>query len=295
MSSLFKKTNLLLLFIAFLWGVGFIFQRAAMDYMGPITFNAYRFIIAALCLLPFIFKADFYQEVTSSIYLSVGGGILSGCILFFAALFQQYSIQYTALANVGFITGLYVVIVSFLSVFLGYRYKKFAWFGVLFACYGLYLLSGFKGKFDNIGDVLALVGALFWAMHILTVSILVKKVSPYIIALIQFIACGVLSFMAALLFEENLFNLDASGIFWVLITGVIVTAFGYTLQIIAQAKAEPFHAAIIFSLEAVFAAIAAYLVFQEQLTVLETLGCLLMFLGCIMAQYPGKSKKIIAL
>jgi drug/metabolite transporter (DMT)-like permease len=285
-----NKANAILLFVAFLWGISFVFQRAAMEYMGPITFNAYRFVIAAICLLPFVLKGEIYREIKSQGFLSVRGGCVAGCVLFFGALFQQYSIQYTALANVGFITGLYVAIVPLMGIFLGYRYKRYAWLGVLGACYGLYLLSGLKGSFDNIGDALALMGAVFWAAHILIISILVKGSSLYLVAFIQFMVCGILSFIAALLFENDIFSIGTSGIVWVLLTGIVATALGYTLQIIAQSKVEPFSAAIIFSLESVFAAIAGYVVFQEYLTTVEFLGCLLIFVSCIVAQYPGKVK-----
>lgn len=282
------KNNLMLVLVALLWGIAFLFQREGMVHMGPLTFIAHRFLIATACLVLFVYFRKTNMRSLSSIN-GIKGGVYAGLILFFGSMLQQFSIQYTALANVAFITSLYVIIVPLMGIFLAHRYSSFVWIGGLIACTGLYFLSGVDSDFKNLGDILALIGAVFWAGHILVLGFWVKKSDPYIIALIQFFVCGLLSLISAFIFEDNIFTISTNGFITVLLCGVIVTAFAYSLQIVAQAKVAPFNASIIFSLESVFAAIAAYLAYQEWLSNIELAGCALILAGCIIAQYQGRS------
>jgi len=224
------KINLGLLLIAFIWGIGFVPQRLGLEYLGPSAFNALRFAIGALTLIPILilFKSVSLSALRNSFLLS----LLLGSLLFLGAAFQQAAIQYTSLANVAFITGLNVIFVPILGFFIGYRYALIVWFGGLLAIAGLYLMTGSSTELSLKGDLLALVGAVFWATHLLTLAKKAGDQNQLALAFLQFTVCAMLSAVVALGFEERLLPATIEGYLWPMVNGVIVVGIAYTLQVI---------------------------------------------------------------
>ncbi|MCH2191053.1 MAG: DMT family transporter [Gammaproteobacteria bacterium] len=289
MNSRFK-INTLLVLVAFIWGFGFIPQKLGMNYVGPAAFNALRFALGAATLLPLIFflrarqRAEFDQKVTQS---TIAVGVVLGALLFFGALFQQMALLYTSVANVAFITGLYVILVPVIGFFLGVRYAAIVWAGGLLAIVGLYLMTGGGQASALKGDLIALIGALAWAVHIMVLSRRSGDHQQVALAAYQFAFCAIFSLLFALIVEPNVLPETIEGYLWPLVNGVIVVGVGYTIQVLVMDRAEPFQASLIFSLEAVFGAIAGYWIFDESFTIAALIGAMLMLIGCILAQSPS--------
>lgn len=280
------KANLILLFVSLIWGISFVFQREAMDYMGPFSFNAFRFLLGGLVLLPIIWKTKSYKKEnsTSKRKALFKGAFAAGLLMFCGAGFQQFGIQYTTLANVGFITGLYIVFVPIIGIFLGHRYKHGIWIAILIAATGLYLLSGAEGFTMAYGDLLVLMGAVFWAIHVIVIDHMSSKHDQVSFAALQFFFCAALSYAAALAVDDKALITTFEEWKWVLASGIVAVGLGYTLQVIGQTVSPPTQAAVIMSLEAVFAALAGYVVYDETLGTKALIGCTLMLGGCLMAQ-----------
>ncbi|MCL1080117.1 DMT family transporter [Parashewanella spongiae] len=284
--------NLLLLLTAALWGFGFIAQVLGMEHLEPFAFNGYRFIVGAISLLPLLY---FYKKKNK---LVIGdkrslmtGAVAMGVILFIAATFQQVGLLYTTAANAGFITGLYIVIVPIFGLALKHSTGLNTWLGCLLAVVGLYFLSVSDDLSIGYGDSLQLAGAVFWACHILVIDHYSVKHSPLVLAFIQFVICGILSLMTSFVIETTtMANVIAAG-GSLLYGGVVSVGIAYTIQIVAQKKAHPSHAAIILSLEAVFAAIGGMWILNQMLSEREMMGCGFMLLGMLISQVPLKMFK----
>ncbi len=282
--------NPCLIFIALIWGIGFVPQKLGLDYLGASAFNAWRFAIGGLVLLPVLYLAG---ALTKRTFMSRSSLILSlvlGVLLFAGALMQQISLKYTTIANASFITGLYVILVPAMTIALGYRYKLIVLLGGLIAVIGLYLLTQGGTGLALKGDTFALIGAVFWALHLIVMSERSGQHDSLVLAFFQFMFCAFLSLVYALSFENNLIPNAAIGYLWPIVSGVIVVGIAYTLQVWVMDKAEPFAASIIFSLESVFGAIAAYFVFDQSLGVAGLLGAGLMLVGGVLAQLEEASK-----
>ena len=284
-------TNLVLLLIAVVWGFGFVPQRLGMDYVGPAAFNGMRFLLGAISLLPVLCLSKSVSLESVFNWPTLRLSLLLGGILFGGASFQQISIQFTSLANVAFITGLYVIVVPIIGFFIGYKYKLIVWIGGFIAIAGLYLMTGSNGAIALKGDLLALVGAVFWAIHMLVLAKKAAKYNQLVLAFYQFLFCGLFSVLVATGFEDRILPEVAAGYVWPLLNGIIVVGVAYTLQVFVMQHAEPFAASLILALEAVFGAIAGYFIFNEQLAVAGLMGALMMFMGCILAQLPGSQSK----
>jgi drug/metabolite transporter (DMT)-like permease len=285
-------TNLVLLLIALIWGVGFVPQRLGMDYVGPVAFNGMRFLLGSICLLPVLCLSKSVSLESLFNWPTLRLSVLLGCILFAGATLQQISIQFTSLANVAFISGLYVIVVPIIGFFIGYKYKLIVWFGGFIAIAGLYLMTGSNGAVALKGDLLALLGAVFWAVHMLVLAKKAAKYNQLVLAFYQFLYCGLFSVLLAAGFEDHLLPDVAAGYIWPLLNGVIVVGVAYTLQVFVMQHAEPFTAALILALEAVFGAMAGYFFFNEQLAAAALVGALMMLVGCTLAQLPGSQAKI---
>ncbi|PCI46310.1 MAG: EamA family transporter [Alphaproteobacteria bacterium] len=280
------RANLILLLTAFIWGISFIFQKDAMEYMGPFSFNAFRFLLGGLVLLPLISWRNKRKHKTEKPFspATIKGAFLAGALIFFGAGFQQYGIQYTTIGNTGFITGLYIVFVPIISIFMGQRYGHGIWFAVAIACLGLYLLSDMNGLAMARGDFLVLLGSVFWAFHVIVIGHMAKRHDQIKFAALQFFACAAFSYLAALYMGDKVMLLTFDEWKWIIISGILAIAFGYTLQVIGQTTSPPAQAAVIMSLEAVFAAIAGYFYYGEILELRALIGCALMFAGCLLTQ-----------
>jgi len=283
------QANLMLLVTAAIWGFAFVAQRVAMDHMGPFSFNAVRFLLGAASLLPLIWFFSRKKAVATttaaktSIWLA--GGV-AGAILFVAAALQQVGLLDTTAAKAGFITGLYMILVPFLGLFLRHVTGLNAWLGALLALVGLYLLSINADFSMSRGDFLMFVGAIFWACHILWIDFIGRRVNALQLSAVQFLACGLLSSVAA--FWQETPTVASVLLAWpaILFASFISVGLAYTLQVVAQKKAKPTHAAIIMSMEAVFAAIGGVVFLDENLPMGGWIGCGLMMTGMLLSQIP---------
>lgn len=281
----------LLLLTAFIWGFAFVAQRVGMAHVGPFGFNGVRFALGCLALLPVLFRngvrgADPSLSQRGGLFSfpGLGGGVLAGLVLFAGASFQQVALVYTTAGNAGFITGLYVVLVPVMGIALGHSTHAGTWLGCTLAAVGLYLLSVTDHFTIALGDVLVLVGAFFWALHVHVIGWLSPRRDPLQIAFLQYAACSALSVLVSVGVEQNTTSAYLSAAIPLLYGGVLSVGVAYTLQVVAQRRARPAHAAIILSLEAVFAALGGWMILGETLTVRGGTGCLLMFCGMLVSQ-----------
>ncbi len=290
MKSQLIKSDILLLITGLIWGFAFVAQRIGMDYVGPFTYNGVRFALGSLSLIPLILitrKNSSPRESTvgnlSPAKLLLFGGI-TGVALFLGASLQQVGLVYTTAGKAGFITGLYVVIVPILWFIRGRRSGSGTWIGAVLAAMGLYLLS-VSGDFTvQFGDLLEIIGAFFWAIHILMIDRYSKRINPIVLSMIQFAFCSIFSLITAGIFETIVLQGILDAAVPILYGGLGSVGIAYTLQVVAQRHAHPAHAAIILSLESVFAAIGGWLILNELLSTRALTGCALMFIGMLASQ-----------
>ncbi|MDR1735105.1 MAG: DMT family transporter [Oscillospiraceae bacterium] len=292
-----KKTpiaTLCLFLTAAIWGFAFVAQVQGMEYMGTLTFGGIRFALGTLSLLPVILLFERGKSSKAEKLLTLKYGSVTGLILFAASTLQQYGIELTGSAGkAGFLTGLYIVLVPLFGVFLGKRPTWLTYVAALFALGGLYFLSvpdGFGAL--AVGDLLLIICAVFWTMHIIAVDTYACKVRPLRFSFVQFATCAVLSLIGMLIFEQPSVHAIQSGMLPILYGGIGSVGIAYTLQIIGQRHVEPSKAAIVFSLESLFAAIGGFLLLHEQLGWKGYLGGGLMFVGILLSQLriaPHKS------
>jgi len=283
------KSDSLLLLTAFIWGTTFVAQRMGMDHIGPMTYNASRFALGAVTLMPLILvlrRAGVTPRRKASRRFLLTGGALAGLALFGGASLQQMGLLYTTAGKAGFITSLYVVLVPLMGLFLGHRCGWFLWLGVALAVAGLYLLSVTESFAIGRGDLLVLVGAFFWAIHVQLIGYLAKRGSPLRIAWVQFVVCSALSLVAAVLTEDISLAGVREATIPILYGGILSAGVAFTLQVVCQRTSPPAHAAIIMSLETVFAALAGWLVLSERLGLRDIAGCALMLAGLMVVQLP---------
>jgi len=289
-SSQTLRADSLLLLTAVIWGFAFVAQRVGMEHVGPFGFNGVRFALGCLVLLPLLWKNGNRTGGGSSRAPGVfalpglGGGLLAGLVLFLGASFQQVALVHTTAGNAGFITGLYVVLVPIIGIALGHRTHAGTWLGCVLAAVGLFLLSITDQFAISRGDFLVLVGAFFWAAHVHIIGWISPRQDPLKIALLQYAACAVLSLIVSAGIEQNAASRYMSAAIPILYGGVLSVGVAYTLQVVAQKKTKPAHAAIILSLEAVFAAIGGWIILGETLTGRAMTGCVLMFCGMLVSQ-----------
>lgn len=273
------KADLMLLVAAVIWGSGFVAQRSGMDFMGPMLFNGARFALGALAVVPLVLAA---QGTFSRSELV--GGTIAGSILFAGSALQQIGVVHTTAGKAGFITGLYVVMVPIIGLTLGHRIAVGHWVGAALAAAGLYFLSVSGPMELATGDLLVLIGAVFWALHVHALGRFAPRTDPMRLAFVQFSTCALLSMLSALATEPISLAALQSGWLPVIYGGVVSVGLGFTLQVMAQREAVPSHTAIILSLEAVFAALFGWLLLSEILSPREMFGCVLMMIGMLTAQ-----------
>lgn len=299
------KSNVMLLIAAIIWGFGFVAQRLGMNFLEPFGFNGARFLLGGLSLLPLLWWLSRSKSSLSKTKSSLSqtnsaahsskqlyiGGLVAGAVLFVAASLQQYGLVYSTAAKAGFITGLYLILVPIVGIFLNHSTGVVTWIGALLATVGLYLLSVNRDFGMSLGDTLIFIGAISWAFHILVIDHYCKRVDPIALSAMQFFVCGFFSLAVSLVIEAPTFNAMLAGWQPIIYAGVVSVGIAYTLQVIAQKKARPSHAAIIMSLEAVFAAIGGVWLLDESLTPRAWLGCGLMLAGMIVSQIQLKPKR----
>ena len=277
------RQSLPLLLAAVIWGFAFVAQRVGMEFVGPFTFNAVRFALGGLSLLPVAFWLR-RDHPSQRLRLLLGGGALLGLGLFGGASVQQMGLVFTTAGKAGFITGLYVVLTPLLGLVWGQRTGWNAWLGVLLAVLGLYLLTVEGPLTLSRGDGLVLAGAFFWAIHVQLTGWLVRRLDALWLSVVQFAVCALLSTIAA--WQSEPFSLDGllGATPAILYGGLLSVGVAYTLQVVGQKKAPPTLAAVLLSLETVFAALGGWLILGEVLTERALWGCAAMFAGMLISQ-----------
>ena len=284
------------LFCTFIWGTTFIAQDTGMDDIGPFTFNAVRFFVGFLAIVPlailfevkkftYEFKLDFKTFAILSLFI--------GLSLFLGSALQQVALLYTDVANAAFFTIFYVPMVPII-IFL-FRKKSIHWSvwpSVILCLIGGYLLTNFYDATVRLGDTLVVLGALFWSTHIIFTGIIVTKYNlPLTLGAVQTLIVALLSFFVALIYEEFIFENILKEIYSILYAGILSGGFAFVLQIYAQKNISPAPAAIIFSLEGVFATIAAWFLLDQVLGIDNLLGCFFILCGVLLSQLLPLIKK----
>ena len=283
------QANAALLVTAGICGLAFVAQRVGMEYLEPFTFNGIRFLLGALSLLPLLWWQQHRKTVVekrTASFRVFGIGVIAGLILFLAASLQQIGIVDTTAGKAAFVTSLYIVLVPLSGVLLGQRVEVSLWLGCLLSLLGLYFLCIREDFTLGFGDLLVLLGAFFWTMHILWIDRFASQVQVLSLAVWQFMTCALLSLLVAAFTETITLGAIKEALSPILYGGIGSVGIAYTLQIVGQKRAEPTQASLILSLETVFAALGGYFLLQEFLSLWELLGCILMMSGMLVAQIP---------
>lgn len=273
----------LLLITSLIWGLAFVAQRAGMDFVGPFTFNGIRFALGAVTLLPLLYRTR--KSRSPALRATTARfGVGTGLVLFAAASLQQVGIVSTTAGNAGFITGLYLVMVPLLGLFRRQRVGAVRWIAVAVATLGMYYLTVTPGAAPNPGDLLVLVSAFFFAVHVQMIDHGAKRMDALLLSIVQYLMVALGSALVAV-FSETLTAAGLSGALPAILYGGIGSiSIAYTLQVYGQRSVEPSHAAIILSLEGAFAVLGGWLVLQEVLTARAALGCFLMLSAMLLSQ-----------
>lgn len=297
------KNAVLLLLTAAIWGVAFVAQSVGMDYVGPLTFNCVRSLIGGVVLLPCIWYFDKKRKrerqvpvIPGARKTLVAGGVCCGVALCLASNFQQFGIQYTTVGKAGFITACYIIIVPILGLFFKKKCSPVIVGAVALSVVGLYLLCMTDGDLAvNKGDLLMLVCALLFSVHIMVIDFFSPVVDGVKMSCIQFFVCGAISGIGMLLYETPDMGQILAAWAPVLYAGVMSCGVAYTLQIIGQKGVNPTVASLILSLESSISVLAGWAILGQKLSAKELAGCALMFGAIILAQLPvGRKSPAVA-
>lgn len=288
------RNSILLLLTAIIWGTAFVAQSVGMDYLGPFTFNAARFLIGGTVLLPLIlyFKKTAppdtrtSEEKRAQRKLLFTGGFFCGLALCSASLFQQMGLQYTSVGKAGFITTLYIIIVPIIGLLFRQKVAGRIWIAAVMAMTGLYLLCVNESFTINKGDGLVFICAILFSVHIMVIDYYSPKTDGVKLSCIQFYVSGLISCIGALLTETPTMQAILDGIQPILYAGVMSCGVAYTLQIIGQKHMNPTVASLILSLESVISVLAGWLILGQSLTLKEIIGCAIVFAAVILVQFP---------
>ncbi len=289
------KNAMMLMLAAFIWGTAFVAQSVGMDHLGPFTFNGVRNFIGAAALLPCIWFLGKLNERESQTEKRQGekkelaiGGIACGVVLFMASSLQQVGLQYTTVGKAGFITACYIIIVPVCGIFLHKKIGGKVWIAVVLSLVGLYLLCITEKFTVGKGDLLVLVCAFVFSLHIMVIDYFSPRVDGVKMSCIQFFVCGLLSLFPMFLWEAPEITAIMKSWAPILYAGVLSSGVAYTLQIVGQKNMNPAIASLILSLESCFSVLAGWVVLKQQLSTREAIGCMLMFAAIILAQLPDK-------
>ena len=284
------------LLCTFIWGTTFIAQDTGMDKIGPFTFNAVRFFVGFLAIIPLMilfelknFKSEFKLDKKTFIIYS----LLIGISLFLGSALQQVALLYTDVANAAFFTIFYVPMVPIIIFLFGKKSMHWSvWPSVVLCLIGGYLLTNFHDATVRLGDTLVVLGALFWSTHIIFTGIIITKYNlPLTLGAAQTLIVAIFSFIIGIIYEEFILSNILMEIYSILYAGILSGGFAFVLQIYAQRNITPAPAAIIFSLEGVFATIAAWFILNQILDVNNLLGCFFILCGVLLSQLLPLIKK----
>lgn len=292
------RANILLLITTIIWGTAFVAQKAGAD-IGNFTYGGIRTFLGGLVLIPVIFILNrgktpiFAPERKEQNKLNLIGGLACGVVLFIAGSLQQFGVAYTTVAKSGFITVMYVAFVPLIGLLLGKRVGKRTWICVVLCCVGFYFLSLYGEHLTlQLGDLLVLLCAIGFSIHILVIDYYSPKCDGVMMACIQFLTAGLLGIICMFIFEEP--NIQDILACWlpILYAGVLSSGVAYTLQIVAQKDAEPTQASLILCLESVFAALAGAWLLSERMSLIQYAGCAIIFAASIISNLPEKTEKL---
>ena len=286
------------LLCTFIWGTTFIAQDTGMDDIGPFTFNSVRFFVGFLAIVPLVFlfelkkfKSEFQLDFKTFATLS----FLIGLSLFLGSALQQVALLYTDVANAAFFTIFYVPMVPIIIFLFKKRSIHWSvWPSVVLCLIGGYLLTNFHDATVRLGDTLVILGALFWSTHIIFTGIIVTKYNlPLTLGAIQTLLVALFSFIIGFIYEEFIIENILNEIVSILYAGILSGGFAFVLQIYAQKNITPAPAAIIFSLEGVFATIAAWFLLNQILGINNIFGCFFILCGVLLSQLLPLMKKTV--
>ena len=294
MSKTFSLLSALL--CTFIWGTTFIAQDTGMDDIGPFTFNAVRFFVGFLAIVPLVFLFEFKKaklELKLNYKTFIFLSFLIGSSLFLGSALQQVSLLYTDVANAAFFTIFYVPLVPIIIFLFNKRSLHWSvWPSVILCLIGGYLLTNFYDATVRLGDGLVILGALFWSTHIIFINSIIKSYNlPLTIGAVQTLIVAIFSFIFGIIYEEFILENIFKEIDSILYAGVLSGGFAFVLQIYAQKNITPAPAAIIFSLEGVFATIAAWFILNQMLSINNLFGCLFILIGVLISQIFPLIKK----
>jgi drug/metabolite transporter (DMT)-like permease len=294
------KSTIFLMLTAIIWGTAFVAQREGMSSIGPFMFSSLRMYLGTLTLIPIIYITLYRSKLSKSYVpesaetqksgnrLLIQGGLWCGLIIFFAANFQQVGLVSISAGKTAFITTLYILLVPIIGIFLKRKLHWNIWAGVIIGTIGLYFLCITTSLSIAFGDLVVLIGAFFWALHILFMDYYAPKVMVSKLVAIQFFVSGSLSLIVSFFKEPIILTGLIDAMPSIVYTGIMSSGLAFMFQGLGQKDANPTTASIILSLEALFGAVAGYLFLSESFTQREFLGCVLMFAAVIMSQLPIK-------
>jgi drug/metabolite transporter (DMT)-like permease len=299
------KGVLILLITAFIWGGAFVAQTVGLESVGVFTFSSVRTLLGALVLLPVILVRDRITGAKMTLEerserwkndkKTIKNGIVLGLVFCVACNFQQYALLYSSPGKVAFITAIYIFFVPLLGLFIRKRVPLLTWICVALGAVGLYFLCVNPAELGsiNFGDVLALICAFAFAVHILLIERFAQNADGLKLSCVQFAVCGVIGFVLMFIFEEPSVSAILDAAVPILYAGVMSCGVAYTLQIIGQKYTESAMASLVMCMESVFAVLASAILLSERMSARETVGCIVMFVAIALPNFIGviQSKK----
>lgn len=275
---------------AIIWGLAFVAQAAGMEHLGPLSFTASRCFVAVVFLYLtykfFMMKSASYREEKFDMKRTLVGGSICGLVFTIAINLQQVSLIYTTAAKVSFLTALYIVFIPVIGLFFGRRPSVKIILCIFLAMVGTYLLSIKGGLNINRGDLIVILSALVFAIHILLLTKYSTNTNAVLVSLVQFAVCGVISLAGALVLEDMSMEAILKSQVTILYVGILSSGVGFTIQLMALKDLEPVVASMICSLESVFGALFGWLILSQEMTEREIFGAIIIFLATIFAQVP---------
>ena len=283
----------MLLAASFFWGTTFVAQILGMEGLGPYTYAAARFALGVLFIgaLWFLYRDKRAEQKRAGTFRSgFRAGIPVGLAMFVGVTLQQVALLYTTAGKTAFITTVYIVLVPLVAVLLGQRVRAVQWGGAVLAFAGVYFLSAHGEMTINTGDLLVLICSFFWMAQILLIDRYARAVDAIELCFMQMIVCTIGSAVLAAIYESFAWSDIWSAAVPILYAGLFSCGVAYTCQILGQAYVEPTQAAILMSTEAIFAAVAGWIILGETMSGVQMMGCALLLGGALMAQVRGTGK-----
>lgn len=284
------KASIMLFATAIIWGLAFVAQAAGMEHLGPLSFTASRCFVAVVFLYLtykfFMMKSASYREEKLDMKRTLVGGSICGLVFTIAINLQQVSLIYTTAAKASFLTALYIVFIPVIGLFFGRRPSVKIMLCIFLAMVGTYLLSIKGGLKINRGDLIVILSALVFAIHILLLTKYSTNTNAVLVSLVQFAVCGVISLVGALVLEDISMEAILKSQATILYVGILSSGVGFTIQLMALKDLEPVVASMICSLESVFGALFGWLILSQEMTEREIFGAIVIFLATIFAQVP---------